>query len=351
MSGGAGTRLWPMSVKAMPKQYHALTGGKSMLAETLARVDGITSADLLAPSVICNTAHEALALAALDEAGHGEGTAILEPTGKNTAAAAALACHRALELDSDALVLLLAADHHITDPAAFHAAIAKAVPLAAAGRLVTFGIEAERAETGYGYIHRGAPLEGGFEIAGFREKPDAATAAKYLSDGGYYWNAGIFLLNARAFLAELADLRPDIAEPVAAAYASAARADRSITPSAGAWAATASDSIDYAVAEKTKSGAVVPVSMGWSDVGSWSAIHDLSAKDADGNAATGEALFIESSGNLVINESKQIVTLAGCEDMVVVETDTTIFIAPRDKAQKAKEIVAELKRLGKDVCL
>jgi len=350
MSGGSGTRLWPLSRKAKPKQFHALTGEKSMLAETVARLKGQLGAEMLQPVVICNAAHGDLATTALDEAGFELGTAILEPAGKNTAAAAALACHQALSQDESALVLLLAADHHITQPVSFHEAIAKAVPLASEGRLVTFGIEPDGPETGFGYIKAGEPVSGGFVIDRFCEKPKLEDAKAYLAEGGYSWNSGSFLLNARHYLDELMRLRPDIAEPVEAAWKAAEITGRLITPGKDDWARTASESIDYAVAEKTEGGAVVPVSMGWSDVGSWSAIHDLASKDDNGNAAEGDVVMVDTKGCL-IKGGKRVIAVAGCEDLLIVDTGDALFIAPKKDSQKVKDLVGALKENGFDSLL
>ena len=350
MSGGSGTRLWPLSRKARPKQFHALTGEKSMLAETVARLDGDLGADMLQPVVICNAAHGDLATRALDEAGFERGMAILEPKGKNTAAAAALACHQALSQDEQALVLLLAADHHITKPKAFHEAIAKAVPLASEGRLVTFGIEPDGPETGFGYIKAGGAVTGGFLIERFCEKPKKHEAEAYLAEGSYSWNSGSFLLNARHYLDELMRLRPDIAEPVEAAWKAAEIAGRLITPGRDDWERTESESIDYAVAEKTDGGAVVPVSMGWSDVGSWSAIHDLADKDDAGNATEGDVVLVDTKGCLIKGESR-VIAVAGCEDLLIVDTGDTLFVAPKKDSQKVKDLVAALKDRGFDSLL
>lgn len=351
MSGGSGTRLWPLSRKARPKQFHALTGEKSMLAETVARLDGELGAEMLQPVVICNVAHGDLATKALDEAGFEPGTAVLEPVGKDTAAAAALACHQALSQDQNALVLLLAADHHITKPKAFHDAIAKAVPLASEGRLVTFGIEPEGPETGFGYIKAGEPITNGFLIERFCEKPKLHEAEAYLAEGGYSWNSGSFLLNARHYLDELMRLRPDIAEPVAAAWKSAEIAGRLITPGREDWDRTAKQSIDYAVAEKTEGGAVVPVSMGWSDVGSWAAIHELAEKDAAGNAAEGDVVLVDTKGCLIKGTDKRVIAVAGCEDLLIVDTGDALFVAPKKDSQKVKDLVAALKENGFDSLL
>ncbi len=321
-----------------------------MLAETVARLNGELGAEMLQPVVICNAAHGDLATKALDEAGFELGTAILEPAGKNTAAAAALACHQALSQDDAALVLLLAADHHITQPEAFHKAIAKAVPLASEGRLVTFGIEPEGPETGFGYIKAGDAVAGGFLIERFCEKPKLDEAKAYLKEGGYSWNSGSFLLNARHYLGELMRLRPDIAEPVEAAWKAAEAAGRLITPGKTDWDRTASESIDYAVAEKTEGGAVVPVSMGWSDVGSWSAIHDLAAKDADGNAVEGDVVMVDTK-RCLIKSDKRVVAVAGCEDLIIIDTGDALFVAPKKDAQKVKALVEALKANGFDSLL
>jgi len=345
MSGGSGKRLWPLSRKAKPKQFHPITGKQSMLSETVLRLDGELGAEMLQPVVICNAAHAELALNALDEAGFEQGSVVLEPMGKDTAAAAALACHQAMSQDEDALVLLLSADHDIKKPEAFHEAISKAVPLASEGRLVTFGIEPDGPETGYGYVKAGSPLGGGFVLDSFQEKPDLETAKAYLAQGGYSWNSGSFLLNAKSFLAELKKFRPDIADPVAAAWKTATLAGRQITPGIEAWETTEKESIDYAVAEKTEGGAVVPVSMGWSDVGSWSAIYDLAEKDADGNSLDGNVVAVSSKGCLVRGE-KRVIALAGCEDLIVVDTGDAVFIAPKKDAQKVKDLVGALNENG-----
>ena len=350
MSGGSGTRLWPLSRKAKPKQFHALTGEKSMLAETVLRLIGELGADMLQPVVICNAAHGGLAEQALDDAGFELGSVVLEPQGKDTAAAAALACHQAMSQDEEALVLLLSADHDIKQPEAFHAAIAKAVPLALEGRLVTFGIEPDGPETGYGYIKSGAPLGGGFALDSFREKPNLETAKTYLAEGGYSWNSGSFLLHAKSFLSELMTFRPDIAGPVEAAWKSATLSGRRITPGEADWDKTEKESIDYAVAEKTEGGAVVPVSMGWSDVGSWSAIHDLADKDENGNAAEGEVVMVDTKGCL-IKGGKRVIAVAGCEDLLIVDTGDTLFIAPKKDSQKVKDLVGALKESGFDSLL
>lgn len=350
MSGGSGTRLWPLSRKARPKQFHPLVGEKSMLAETVARLDGELGADMLQPVVICNAAHGDLAIEALDEAGFELGTAILEPAGKDTAAAAALACHQALSQHDDALVLLLSADHDIKKPEAFHAAIAKAVPLAREGRLVTFGIEPDGPETGFGYIKAGETIAGGYLIERFCEKPRLDEAKAYLAEGGYSWNSGSFLLNARHYLGELMRLRPDIAQPVEAAWKAAEMTGRLITPGKDDWARTEKESIDYAVAEKTEGGAVVPVSMGWSDVGSWSAIHDLASKDTNGNAIEGNVVTVDSKGCLIKGDSR-VIAVAGCEDLMIIDTGDALFIAPKKDAQKVKALVTELKNNGFDSLL
>lgn len=315
-----------------------------MLAETLIRVAELDGAELAQPLVICNAAHADNALKALDEAQAPNGVALLEPEGRNTAAAAALACRAAVEIDPNALVLLLPADHHILQPDAFRAAISEALPLAEEGRLVTFGITPDGPETGYGYIQSGDALSAGYKIARFVEKPDLATAQSYLDEGGYFWNAGIFLLNARSFLEELEQHRPDIAQPIAKAYSDGALNGRLRTVDLEAWEAVESESVDYAVAEKTPNGAVVPVDMGWSDVGAWSALYDIADKDADGNVIAGDAELAGVRNSYLRSDSGRLVALVGVEDLIVVDTDDALLVARRDKSQDVKRIVDALKR-------
>jgi mannose-1-phosphate guanylyltransferase/mannose-6-phosphate isomerase len=348
LSGGAGSRLWPLSTSAQPKQHHCLTGADTMLAETLKRVTGIEGVDRQPGMIIGSTAHAATSRETLERLGEGAGRVISEPSGKNTAPAAALACLAALQQDEEALVLLLPSDHHIGDVAAFRAAIAKAARHAAGGRLVAFGIMPTRPETGYGYIQRGEAVGDAFTIARFVEKPPLEDAEAMLAEGGYDWNAGIFLFHARTFLDELGRQKPDMLTATKAAF-DAARIDASgdLTPDAKAWDAIKGDSIDYAVMQDTKCGMVVPVDMTWSDLGSFQTLWEMAARDGAGNAFVGDVLAHGASGNYVRADGGRPVAVVGCEDLVVVDTGKAVLVMPREKAQAVKQIVERLKDEGR----
>jgi mannose-1-phosphate guanylyltransferase/mannose-6-phosphate isomerase len=282
LSGGAGTRLWPLSRELYPKQLLALTGTRTMLQQTALRLEGLGSA---APVIVCNEVHRFLVAEQLRQLKLEPRAIVLEPAGRNTAPAIALAAHAALKGvsagDPDPVLLVLPADHVIKDVPAFQRAVRQALPAAAAGKLVTFGIVPTAPETGYGYIQRGAASGALHAIARFVEKPDAARAAEFLASGEYYWNSGMFMFGARRYLSELARFAPGIARVCEAAFASA-RADLEFTRIAPeAFASCPSDSIDYAVMEKTADAVVVPLAAGWSDVGSWAALHDATEGDAD----------------------------------------------------------------------
>lgn len=329
LSGGSGTRLWPVSQAERPKQFIALTAPETMFQLTLGRTAGLP--DVTAPLIVANAAHRALVTAQ----NRGDMTLILEPCARNTAPAIALA---ALALpDPEALMLVMPSDHVINDLPAFHAAIARARPLAADGWLVTFGIEPDAPETGYGYIALGEALaQGAHRVARFVEKPDETRAKAMLAQGGHVWNAGIFLFSGRAYLDALAAHQSDMLAAAKAAMASAARDGAVIAPSAEAFAACPSDSIDYAVMERADRVACVPVSMGWSDVGSWDALYALTDKDADGNALRGAADPIESRGNLIYSDGPAI-TLVGIEDLIVVATADEVLILPRGASQSVRK--------------
>ena len=337
LSGGGGTRLWPLSRPEKPKQFHRLVDAHTLLQATALRVaDGELFA---APWVIANEAHAAAVEAQLAEAGVAFETLILEPTGRNTAPAIALA---ALAARPDDLLLVLPSDHVIRDVPAFHAAIRTGAALASEGWLVTFGIRPDRPETGYGYIRRGAPLgPGGFAAERFVEKPDLATAEAYLADGGYDWNGGIFLMRADRYLEELAAQAPDVLEPARAAMAKARREGNRIVPDAAAFAAARGQSIDYAVMEKADRVAVVPVAMGWSDVGSWDALLDLATRDENEVACHGEVLAIDSVRCLVRSDGPAVVTV-GVSDLIVVATEDAVLILPRGQSQRVREAVEAL---------
>ncbi|GAB4528949.1 MAG: hypothetical protein Tsb0010_11240 [Parvularculaceae bacterium] len=341
MSGGAGSRLWPLSRAEKPKQFHALTGADSMLGGTLRRFAG---AEFAPPLVICSAQHRAAAAAAADEAGLGAAAFILEPEGRNTAPAAVFAALHAREAGR-ALVLLAPADHHFARPADFTQAVAAAARAALDGALVTFGITPSHPETGYGYIRRGGPtgVKGVFQVDAFVEKPDLPTATQYVESGEFLWNAGVFLFSPNALLTEMARCAPEILERAAAAYEGGRRDGAFLELNAEAMAACPAESVDYAVMEQTARAAVAPIDPGWSDVGSWRAVWEIAAKDAEGNAAQGDAILVDSRRTLARSDGPLVVAL-GVEDLVVVATPDAVFVAPRDRAQDVREIVDELKK-------
>lgn len=340
LSGGAGTRLWPLSVPDRPKQLQGLTGERTMLQDTALRV---TEPGLFAPPMlIANARHADEIEAQLAQIGVTTQFTILEPVGRNTAAALGLA---ALAADPDDVLLVLPSDHVIAEVRAFHDAVARAAPLAADGWLVTFGIRAERAETGYGYIQRGEALgEGAFAAARFVEKPDRAAAEAYLADGGYDWNGGIFLFRARRLVEELEAHAPDIARGLRVALAKADKRDGRLYPNAEAFAAIRPDSIDYAVMEKSDRVAVVPVAMGWSDVGSWDALHQLADKDEANTATHGEVIAIDSANCLIRSDGPILVTV-GVKDLIVIATGDAVLVLPRGESQRVREAVEAVERL------
>jgi mannose-1-phosphate guanylyltransferase/mannose-6-phosphate isomerase len=334
MSGGAGTRLWPLSTDAQPKQFHALAGDESLFATTAKRVRGVVGDVSFAPPIVlCNETHLTMARQELG----GEAAAfVLEPVPRNTAAVGAIAAAVAAEIDPDALVLLLPADHIVADAAAFHAAIARAAPFARE-RIVTFGIAPDRPATGYGYIHRGAALgDGVFAIDSFREKPNAETAQQYLATGAYSWNAGIFLFHPARLLAEF-DASPEIRESALAALSAATRRNGEIHLDAAAFARVPSQPLDIAVMEKTSHAAVVPCDIGWADIGSWDEIWRVSLQDASGNATHGAVATVDASNNMIRAEGVKV-CVAGVSDLIVVATRHAVIVLPRDRAQDVKKL-------------
>ncbi len=341
LSGGIGSRLWPVSREAHPKQFQPLAGELSMLQETLARTRDLAAA---APLVVCNEDHRFMVAEQLRQLGITPGALILEPQGRNTAPAVALAALHAAGADPDALLLVLPADHVIRDVPAFIEAVGKALPAAADGRLMTFGVVPSSPETGYGYIKCGASAgDGLYDLERFVEKPDAATAAQYLASGDYLWNSGMFLLGAAAYLEELGRHAPQILEACRAAMSGAQVDMDFIRPDADAFAACPSDSIDYAVMEHTARGGVVSLDCGWSDVGAWSALWEVAQRDDAGNAARGDVLLDNCSNSYFYSDSR-LVAATGVEDIVVVETADAVLVAARDRVQDVKNIVQALKK-------
>ena len=348
LSGGAGTRLWPLSRELYPKQLLALTGQRTMIQQTALRLQGLSAA---APVVVCNEAHRFLVAEQLREVGVSPQALVLEPVGRNTAPAIALAAHAALKAagpdeSADPLLLVLPADHVIRDVPAFHQAVHAALDAASSGRLVTFGIVPTAPETGYGYIQRGTAEGAVFRIARFVEKPDLERAQQFLAGGEHYWNSGMFLFGARRYLGELERLAPQMARTVAEAFGSA-QADLDFTRiDARRFETCPADSIDYAVMEKTRDAVVVPLAAGWSDVGSWAALHEASSADANGNVARGDVIVEDSSGCYLYSESR-LVAAVGLADHVVVETKDAVLVAPKDRVQDVKKLVFRLKEGGR----
>lgn len=349
LCGGVGSRLWPLSRRARPKQFHALAGPEPMLVDTLCRLGAPAGLNVLPPLVVGNAAHGDLLEEALHAAGIENGAILTEPDGRNSAPAVAVACLHALETAGpDALALVMASDHHVGRPDAFREAVQAAAEIAAEGRLVTFGIPATRPETGFGYIRRGAARARGFDVDRFIEKPPRADAEAMLAAGGHDWNSGIFLVHAATLVDELERQRPEMAHAVARAWAGRSQDGRRMTPDRAAWQTIEGDSIDYAVMEKTDRASVVPVDMDWSDVGSWAAIAEIAEADADGNAAPAGSVLVETTGSLVHSGTGRLVALVGCQDLVVVDTPDALLVMPKAKAQSVKAAVEALKSAGRD---
>jgi mannose-1-phosphate guanylyltransferase/mannose-6-phosphate isomerase len=345
LSGGAGTRLWPLSRELYPKQLLALTSERTMLQETALRLEGMEHTP---PVVVCNEAHRFLVAEQLRLLQIKPLSIVLEPFGRNTAPAIALAALAALKSNpgADPVMLVLPADHVVRDVAAFHEAAKIAQAAAEQGLFATFGIVARTPETGLGYIRRGAASAGAYRIAQFVEKPPLERAKQFVASGEYYWNSGMFVFRASRYLEELERLAPAIAQACRRAFGGAT-ADLDFTRlDAEAFAASPSDSIDYAVMEKMTDAVVVPLDAGWSDVGSWSALHEVSAADADGNVLRGDVLAEDCTGSYLHSESR-LVAAVGLHDLVVVETRDAVMVAPKDKVQDVRKLVARLKALGR----
>ena len=344
LSGGSGTRLWPLSRELYPKQLLRLVAERTMLQETVARTEGLPG--LAPPIVVCNENHRFMVAEQLRELGSTPRAIVLEPQGRNTAPAAAIAALLASGPDQDPILLVLPADHVIADLAAFHAAVAVGRAAAESGSLVTFGVVPDRVETGYGYIRRDAGPGPAFKVAKFVEKPDTATARGYVESGEYFWNSGMFMFRASAYLAELGRRAPAMLAACRAALAAAGRDLDFLRLPAQEFAACPSDSIDYAVMEKTDLAIVVPMAAGWSDVGSWSALADALPRDSEGNVTAGDVLTEDASG-CYLHSTSRLIAAVGLRDHVVVETKDAVLVAPRDRVQDVKELVAELKARGR----
>ncbi len=341
LSGGSGTRLWPVSRKTHPKQFWPLLSEVSMLQETCARTRSLAEAD---PMVVCNEEHRFFVAQQLQEAGYENPTILLEPVGRNTAPAAAVAALQALDDEHDPVLLVLPADHAITDLEAFAATVAEGEKLAEQGYLVTFGIVPDYPETGYGYIQGGTRLENSeraCRIDRFVEKPDLATAGMYLKSGDYYWNSGMFMFRASVYLEELEKQNPEMIERCREACRKASRDLDFVRLDRESFEACPSDSIDYAVMEHTNRGAVIPMEAGWNDVGSWSALWEIGGKDEDGNVIQGDVLAVDCKDNLLRSDGRLLAAL-GVRDLIVVDTPDVLLVAHRSQAQRVKELVEQL---------
>lgn len=339
LSGGSGTRLWPLSREQYPKQFLPLVTHNTLLQETQLRLDGLQNVKL--PIVVCNQDHRFMVAEQMREIGIIPKAIVLEPIARNTAPAVALA---ALTADKNDILLVLAADHVISDVEAFHKAIEKACEMAKKDFLVTFGIVPSHAETGYGYIKRGAKqVLDTYCVDAFVEKPDYKTAEHYVASQQYYWNSGMFAFKAGVYLQELKRFNPDILEACQQAYSLAKQDYDFVRVDKESFMQSPSSSIDYAVMEKTDKAVVVPLSAGWNDVGSWAALWDVNKKDSTNNAITGDVISVASKNCYIHAESKLVATV-GLQDVVVVETDDAVMVAAKDRVQDIKQIVGQLKK-------
>ena len=356
LSGGAGTRLWPLSRSLYPKQFLKLTGDdeRGLLEGTLTRLP--ESEGFAAPVVLCNNDHRFLVSEAAENAGVSPAAIILEPIARNTAPAITVAALSEISHDPDAIIVIMPSDHVIGDVKAFRSAVKSAANVAATGRLVLFGITPDSPNTGYGYILKGEPLadcpEQAFAVAQFAEKPDAETAASYLDNGNYYWNSGIFVLHAATFLEEVECLQPEILAAAKAALAAAQPDLEFLRLDQDSFAASPADSIDYAVMEKTSKAAFIPLDIGWSDVGSWSSLWEIVKGDERGNVTAGHAsqpgqTVLVDTSNTYVHSTRSLVATIGLEDMVIVETPDALLVSDKKRSQDVGKIVKQLRATGR----
>ncbi|MCG9542661.1 mannose-1-phosphate guanylyltransferase/mannose-6-phosphate isomerase [Vibrio sp. Isolate33] len=358
LAGGSGSRLWPLSRELYPKQFLNIAGEQSMLQQTLFRLQGLeahlSDTECAAPFIICNEEHRFIAAEQARSANIQHSGILLEPVGRNTAPAIALAALQALghshsnqQNEPDPVLLVLAADHHIAQTTDFQQTVARGIEYAKQGKLVTFGVTPNAPETGYGYIKQGEPLsQSAYAIECFVEKPDIATAEQYIDSGQYLWNSGMFMFRASRYLEELAEHRPEILAACKLALATQNTDLDFIRIDAEAFKSSPSDSIDYAVMEKTSHAAVIPMDVGWNDIGSWSAIWDVSDKDEHNNVIEGDVLTVDSQHNYIHAENKLVATV-GVENLIIVETKDAILVANKDKVQGVKSIVSQLNQAGR----
>ncbi len=349
MAGGSGTRLWPLSRAGFPKQFLSLGSDDSLFQQAVGRLIGLGDADIAvkAPLIVGNAEHRFLALEQLREKGIDPAAVILEPIGRNTAPALTLAALAAIEGGADPVLVVSPADQTVTNQAAFNVALQKAVRGAADGAIVILGISPSSPETAYGYI-RSTAAEGLHKVAQFVEKPDAVTAARYLAEGGYTWNSGMFVLRASVWLKALEQFRPDILAATRTAWSGRTPDERFIRPTREAFLAVPSESVDYAVMERCPGSEfdirMVPLDAGWNDLGAWDAVWQVAAKDAAGNSGVGDVMF-EDSRNTLVHASGRLVTTLGVDNIVIVETADAVLVADRERSQDVKKLVS---RLDKD---
>ena len=348
LSGGSGTRLWPYSRAQYPKQFLPLVTEDTMIQSTISRLAEVD--DIQAPWVICNEQHRFMVAEQLRQCNHDPAGIILEPVGRNTAPAIALAALAIQARGEDTIMLVLPADHAINDISAYHQAAVVAAEQARRGKLVTFGIVPTTPETGYGYIERSRavenPLGEVFEVKQFVEKPSSDIAQRYVAAGEFYWNSGMFLFKPSRYLEELEKFSPQMLEVCRSAFATAKRDMDFTRIDKGTFECCPEDSIDYAVMEKTSDAVVVPMDAGWSDLGSWSALWDVSEKDQSGNTLKGDILTYETS-NCYVQADRKLIATVGVEDLVIVDTDDALMVAHKDQVQDVKVIVGELKASGR----
>jgi mannose-1-phosphate guanylyltransferase/mannose-6-phosphate isomerase len=349
LSGGSGSRLWPLSREHYPKPLLPLVSEQTLLQETACRLDSI--AGLGDAVYVCNEEHRFLVAEQVTQLDRSPATIILEPEGRNTAPALTLAALYLVQQDPDAAMVVMPADHVMQRPRQFVEAVERGAVLAQEGALVTFGIIPDAAETGYGYIKRGAGMaeDAAFAVARFVEKPDQQTAAQYLEEGGYYWNSGIFLMRADSWLDEIKQYRPDILTACRKALGEGVEDRDFFRVNQAAFLACPGDSIDYAVMEKTGRAVVVPIDAGWSDVGAWSALWNVCPRDSEGNVIQGDVIAEDTHDALLLAEHRCIATV-GLDNIIVVETADAVLVANKDKAQGVKEIVSRLKAQNRDEC-
>ncbi len=356
MAGGSGTRLWPLSRALYPKQFLVLQGNQSLFQQAHSRLQALAGdgIEVASPCVVGNEEHRFLVLDQLREQGASPSSLVLEPVGSNTAPAVALAAHAALANGQDPVIVVAPADQTVIDEAAFVDAVRIAARAAEQGDIVILGIQPDSPQTGFGYIRTQATDDAAARaVAAFVEKPDLETAQRYLSEGGYYWNSGLFVMRASRWLAALEHFRPDIAHAVAAAWSVRKTDGTFVRPGKDEFAAVPSESVDYAVLEKCpvepKAGftvKMVPLNAGWSDLGAWDAVWQVSERDADGNAAQGDALF-HNSRNTLVHSTSRLVSAVGVDNIVVVETPDAVLVADRNSSQDVKKIVSKLQEQGR----